>query len=104
MANERGIVFGACSSLKKSYRDCITKTANEPVCFIFLNGSIGLIKERVSLRKNHFMPTKLLDSQFSDLEEPAPGELACIIDIDPNPEEIIESILHRLNKTPNSTR
>ena len=67
IAARSGTVIGGCSSLKRAYRDFITKAAGEPVLFIYLNGSRELIADRMGKREGHFMPTSLLDSQFATL-------------------------------------
>ena len=72
-ANEGAII--ACSALKKSYRQVIQTSANME--FIYLKADKKTIAQRLSLRKNHFMPTSLLDSHFEALEEPKSG---CILD------------------------
>ena len=77
----------ACSALKESYRNFLK--INEQVQFVYLKGSFEQIEQRLSERKNHYMPVKLLRSQFEALEEP---KEALIIDISKTPEEIIQVI------------
>ncbi len=57
----------ACSALKRSYRDVIR--AEAPDAF-FAELSVGrdTLAERMRTRREHFMPTSLLDSQLSTLE------------------------------------
>jgi len=57
----------ACSALKRVYRDRIRAAAPGTV-FVHLDGSRGLLWERISARQNHFMPASLLDSQLAILE------------------------------------
>ena len=78
----------ACSALKESYREMIG--ANIDVRWIFLNGSIEMIGERLLKRGQHFMNTSLLQSQFDCLEEPVYGTK---ISITHTPEIIVEQIL-----------
>ncbi len=92
IAARSGIVVGGCSSLKKSYRDHITKAAGEPVMFIYLEGSRELIARRMGEREGHFMPTSLLESQFATLEVPGPNECALSVNIDATKDMIIERI------------
>ncbi|NJK91290.1 MAG: gluconokinase [Blastochloris sp.] len=61
--------FLACSALKQSYRDRLSKGLPE-LRFVYLKGSLELIRERMSQRQDHFMPLALLESQFAALEEP----------------------------------
>ncbi|SHF92508.1 gluconate kinase, SKI family [Fodinibius roseus] len=81
----------ACSALKKKYRD--TLTSRQAAQFIYLKGPISLIAERMADRTGHFMPEKLLKSQFETLEEPSD---AITVSIEPPPEEIVSDILARL--------
>lgn len=67
---ERGVsVALACSALKQRYREVIGRGL--VAChWIYLKGGRELILERMSSRKNHYMPTSLIDSQLAALEEP----------------------------------
>ncbi|MCL1126581.1 gluconokinase [Shewanella surugensis] len=69
--SERGVIV--CSALKKQYRDII-REGNQNVIFLHLHGSFELITERMNARQHHFMPVKLLQSQFDTLEVPTPDE------------------------------
>lgn len=82
----------ACSALKGTYRDILK--VNEEVKFVYLKGSFEEIEERLNQRKNHYMPVKLLRSQFDALEEP--GD-ALIINISNTPQEIIQIIREGFN-------
>lgn len=70
---KKGVAIGACSALKKAYRDFITEKAGEPVLFVYLHGSRDVIAERMAKRSHDYMPTSLLDSQFATLEVPDPA-------------------------------
>ncbi len=83
----------ACSSLKNSYREFLHNN-NPNLIWIYLKGSFDEILERLEKRKQHFMKSELLKSQFETLEEP---ENALVIDISLTPEEIINQILLLLN-------
>jgi gluconokinase len=69
-ASKKSVAVGACSALKKAYRDFITTEAGEPVLFVYLDGSKEVIGERMAKRNHEYMPTSLLDSQFNTLEVP----------------------------------
>jgi len=69
---KKGVAVGACSALRKTYRDFITEKAGEPVLFVYLDGSKEVIAERMAKRSHEYMPTSLLDSQFATLEVPDP--------------------------------
>ena len=71
-SEKKGVAVGACSALKKAYRDFITEKAGEPVLFVYLHGNREVIAERMAKRSHEYMPTSLLDSQFATLEVPDP--------------------------------
>lgn len=98
MAQQPGQVVGACSALTRAYRTCLTEAAEEPVLFIYLDGSKTLIRQRMSARENHFMPDSLLDSQFKTLEIPTIDEMALSIDINAQSEQIVTDILSKIGK------
>lgn len=80
-ADRKGVAVGACSALKKSYRQFLTKNAGEPILFVYLSGTKDVIAERMNKRKHEYMPTSLLDSQFATLEEPDDTENALTLDV-----------------------
>lgn len=71
-AEKKQAAVGACSALKRSYRDFLVEKAGEPILFVYLEGSRDVIAERMARRKHEYMPTSLLDSQFATLEVPNP--------------------------------
>ena len=59
----------ACSALKESYRQILSKGLAD--CrIVHLRGSVELIRSRLTERKHRYMPASLLDSQFATLEPP----------------------------------
>lgn len=80
-ATRDGRVVCACSALKRTYRDCMTNKAGEPILFILLHGDKKLIAERQANRPGHFMPPGLLDSQFATLEPFEPDEDGLVLDV-----------------------
>lgn len=74
VAGIKGVAVGACSALKRSYREHLIKMAGEPILFVFLDGSKELIASRIATREHEYMPASLLDSQFATLETPGPDE------------------------------
>jgi len=88
---DRGACVIACSALKRSYRARILRLAPETV-FIHLHGSRETLQERLENREDHFMPTTLLDSQLSTLENLAADEPGQQFDIQLDKEELFESI------------
>lgn len=82
-----------CSALKSTYRE-ILRAGIENSLFLFLKGTLDQINNRLSLRKGHFMPKELLQSQFETLEEPVD---ALVVSIDDTPEEIVHRAIHLLS-------
>ena len=58
-----------------------------------MSGSFDTIYNRINARKDHFMPSSLLKSQFDTLEEPS-NAITCNIELSPN--KIIEKIKNEL--------
>jgi gluconokinase len=71
-ADKKAAAVGACSALRRAYRDFLIEKAGEPILFAYLEGSRDVIAERMARRKHEYMPTSLLDSQFATLEVPDP--------------------------------
>ena len=93
----RGRVILACSALRRVYRDRLSAACEAPPLFIHLSGHRELISSRMAARRDHFMPVALLDSQISTLERPAVDERAIEVGIDVAAEEIVATILDRLD-------
>ncbi|GEA50517.1 gluconokinase [Vibrio inusitatus NBRC 102082] len=85
--NEHGVIV--CSALKKKYREQI-REGNSNVTFLFLDGSIDLIMERMKQRKGHFMKLNMVTSQFDALERPDAEPKTIVIDIDCSIAEVVE--------------
>jgi gluconokinase len=87
----------ACSALKRAYRDILI--ADRPdVVLVYLHGSQALIAERLAVRKNHFMPATLLDSQFATLEEPGEDEHPIVVSIAQPPDAIVDELVQKLEE------
>ncbi len=89
-AEGKGVAIGACSALKRSYRDYLVKEAGEPILFVFLDGTEELIASRMAARTHEYMPLTLLASQFATLEVPAPDENAVAIPVTMTVEQIAD--------------
>jgi 6-phosphogluconate dehydrogenase len=87
LANKGCVIV--CSALKESYRDILNTNIECNSKWVFLNGSFEQIRERINARKDHFMSSNLLKSQFDTLEEP---KKSIEIDISLSPEKIIKKI------------
>lgn len=99
LAKPEGILIIGCSALKRRYRDHIRAEAGAPVTFVHLAGSRELITRRMGARAGHFMPTSLIDSQFSALEPPEADESAITVDIDAPLDVLVGTIASRLEET-----
>lgn len=80
-ATRAGRAVCACSALRRVYRDCLTEAAGEDILFILLHGDKTLIARRQANRPGHFMPPRLLDSQFATLELFETDELGLVLDV-----------------------
>ncbi|MEU8308649.1 gluconokinase, GntK/IdnK-type [Actinomadura sp. NPDC048955] len=90
-----------CSALKRGYRDMLLD-GHEDVRLVLLDGDRDTIAARMRSRKGHFFKADLLDSQFADLEPPAPDENIITAPITGTPEETVTHILKALALTPAS--
>jgi gluconokinase len=75
-AGESAVV--ACSALKRRYRELLL-AANPAVRLVFLVIPLDADEARLGARQGHFFPRQLLDSQFADLELPAPPEPVLVV-------------------------
>ena len=67
-------VVAACSALRRSYRDALTRAARRPLIFIHLTIDPAILEARMKARRQHFMPVSLLESQLATLEPLAADE------------------------------
>lgn len=105
----------ACSALKKTYRDILTRgrgavpvkgdesakerLAGEQLLVVYLCGSFETISRRLSQRKGHFMPPELLQSQFGVLEPPSGPENFLQVSVDQkSPAEIADAVMEALQR------
>lgn len=82
----------ACSALKQSYRDRLTKGI-DAFSFVFLKGEFHLIAARLAQRRHRYMPPSLLRSQFEALEPP---EKAIAVDVSAEASACVAAIVRRL--------
>lgn len=93
--NESPTSVTACSALNETVRGWLRDSLKTAPVFIYLDGSEGLIKQRLSTRTDHYFDPALLDSQFKALHVPKD---AVSITIDNSPEAIVKDILRALDK------
>ena len=91
--NEHGIIV--CSALKKKYRDQI-REGNENVTFLFLDGDMELIMNRMRQRQGHFMKENMVKSQFETLERPDAEPQTVVVGIDSDIADIVERAAKQL--------
>jgi MFS transporter, ACS family, tartrate transporter len=80
----------ACSALKEEYRRRLG--AELEARFVHLQGSQGMIAERLRARTGHFAGEAILQDQLAVLEEPSAGG-ALLADVANTPDEIVVKIL-----------
>ena len=96
-AERKGAAVGACSALRKTYRDFLVKQAGEPILFVYLDGSKAVIADRMAKRHHEYMPASLLDSQFATLEVPdASTENVLSVQITDSVDKIVRTITSAL--------
>lgn len=82
-----------CSALKKSYRD-VLRQGNPDLKFIYLQGDISIIEQRVKKRQGHFFRPELLKTQFDSLQPPSADETDILsVDITPPLSIVIQQSL-----------
>lgn len=89
----------ACSALREVYREFLQIQIGAPIHFVHLQGSKQVISQRLKSRSGHFMPDKLLDSQFATLESPGANENVTTINIDKSIDDILDEALQGLKRT-----
>ena len=92
-----GVVV-SCSALKLSYRNLL-RAAVPGVRFVYLEGSAGVLEERLRSRGLHFMPTSLLQSQLDTLEAPGPIENPLTLSISLTVPELVSAAVLALGWT-----
>ena len=89
--DQHGCVF-ACSALKEMYRRTLSQHIADSTTWIYLKGDYNTILARMQARE-HFMPPKLLQSQFDTLEEPKD---AITLDITDTIDEMVKSTINQI--------
>jgi gluconokinase len=79
--------------LKQAYRDRLTVGV---VRVVYLKADRELLRERLLLRRGHYMKEGMLESQIETLEEPAD---AIVLDARSSVEEIVREIRARVTES-----
>lgn len=87
----------ACSALKQAYRD-VLRGYVPTAFFVFLEGDFDIIRARMEDRSHEFMPPSLLASQFESLEPLSARERGMRLDIELDPDVIVDRIENELNR------
>ena len=85
-----------CSALRRTYRDRLRAAAAGTV-FVHLVGSPALLAERMTARKDHFMPTSLLASQLETLEPLTADEPGFTVNVELPAAAIVDEVLDQLH-------
>jgi len=94
----KGVAVGACSALRRAYRDYLVEQSGEEILFVHLHGPKEVIAERIARRKHEYMPASLLDSQFATLEVPDPAtENVLVLPVTDPVEKLTSSVLKELD-------
>lgn len=91
-----GVAVGACSALKRSYRDRLRAGIGAPTSFILLEVGREELVCRLGGRTGHYMPASLIDSQLAILESPGADERAIMIDSTIPPAQEADRVLQWL--------
>lgn len=87
-----GVVL-ACSALKHSYREHLTRGIDN-VRYVLLTGTPELLRRRIEERTDHFAHGDLLPSQLATLEEP---DDAIVVDVSGSPSAVAARTLAALS-------
>lgn len=87
----------ACSALKRTYRDIIREHVADTF-FVFLDGPMEVVQERIARRNHEFMAPSLLASQYGSLEKLESDEWGTRVDISGTPDKVVDEILTELNQ------
>lgn len=95
-SRRHGGAVATCSALRQAYRDRLRSATGKGLRFVFLDGNMDLLGQRMSRRKHHFMPLSLLESQFATLEPPLNEPDVVRVRIDGTPETIVARVIAAL--------
>jgi gluconokinase len=87
----------ACSALKHEYRD-LFRRAGAGVWFLYLALDQGTADRRVAGREGHFMPARLVDSQYAALEPLRPDEPGLTVDAAADPQTIVDEAVRAVRE------
>ena len=88
-----------CSALKRAYRDLL-RERREHIRFVYLDIPEGILRDRLTHRTGHYMPSSLLPSQLATLEPLQPDEDGVVVHAHGDPDASISEALDALGLTP----
>ncbi|WP_240439300.1 gluconokinase [Streptomyces europaeiscabiei] len=88
----------ACSALKHAYRN-VFRRAGAGVWFLYLALDRATADLRVAGRVDHFMPARLVDSQYAALEPLRPDEPGLTVDAAADPRTIVDQAVRAVRTT-----
>lgn len=81
-----------CSALRRRYRDVLRAETLCAVFFVHLDAPEAVLRDRMSRRTRHFMPTSLLRSQLDTLEPLEPDEYGVRVDVSGPLEAVVDRV------------
>jgi len=93
MQASRTPVLVSCSALRRAYRQCLLDNSGVQIGFIHLHAKREVFAERMSNRKDHFMPVSLLDSQLELLESLNSDGSGVVVDVDKPIQRVIDEAM-----------
>jgi gluconokinase len=88
-------VVVTCSALKRAYRD-VLREGHPSVWFAHVTADAELLRERVTHRTGHYMPSTLLESQLALLEPLQDDEPGAGVSGAGAPEDVVTELLSAL--------
>jgi gluconokinase len=85
-------VVVTCSALKRSYRDLL-RDGHPSVWFACVTVDADVLRERVTKRTGHYMPSSLLESQLATLEPLQDDEPGAPISGAGAPDDVVDGLL-----------
>lgn len=98
-ARTDGYAVVTCSALRRAYRDLLRED-RPTVRFLHLVAGEELIGDRMTHRKDHFMPASLLHSQYETLEPLEPDELeagSVVVPVDGTAAQVLDRVMTALD-------
>jgi gluconokinase len=86
-----------CSALRRAYRDQFRSTGAD-LWFVHLALDRAVAAERIARRRGHFMPARLLDSQYEILDPLEADEPGVTIDASGDREQVLATALRAVTE------